>query len=110
MKMKILNFDDVPDCDGETFDPKGVEVEDGYVPVKLEYQDTPEAVLGRAKLVRLPDGVYAEVEFFGKVPSGMQPGVGGSVFARQGKVIKHCRIRSVGITARNSDLRIPRIP
>lgn len=62
----ILNVDNVPDNFGEVFDPAGIELAEGDVPVLYSSVSDPENVRGYAKLRRGEDGnIYADIDFRG---------------------------------------------
>lgn len=110
MKVKVLNLDQVPDSSGEVFDPEGISLAEGHVPVQFEFEDDIGSYLGTAVLSRESDGVYAELEILPHQVDAVKtlyPAVGGSVFERLGKVLLKTEIRSVGMsTSKNADSRI----
>lgn len=113
MKIKILNLDAVPDSSGEVFDPAGVSIGDGIVPVRFEFKDDLESVMGQAQLSREADGIYATLELLPRCLEAsklLYPAVGGVVQERKDKVLLKTEIRMVGLsTSKNADSRIPSV-
>lgn len=113
MRVKILNFSDVPDSMGETFDPAGVILREGEVPVAYDYSDDRSKLMGWATLEKAEDGVYADIKPFKETEFTIKflyPGAGGVTLDRQGGHIKKCEIRVVGVhIGRNVDFSIDTI-
>ncbi len=77
--VRVLNLDEVPDSQGETFDPAGVELEDGPVWVTLGFD--PQKKIGSATLKKVEGGVDAEIDIDGDLPEGTwTPAIGGRTF------------------------------
>jgi len=113
MRVKILNLDKMPDSMGEIFDPPGVTVREGEVPVVYDYSDDITKLMGYATLEVAVDGVYATIRPFKETEKTIMylyPGAGGMTTERVGNIIKKCQIRVVGVhMGRNTDYRIKTI-
>lgn len=116
MKVKILNLDGVPDSLGEVIEYAGVKVLDCNVSVVLNFSNEIRDNIGVARLVRLKDGVYAEIEIRGAWKLDLEsikrltPAAGGVIFERTGNTIKRCEITHVGLCfGPNCDKRIKSI-
>jgi hypothetical protein len=113
VKIKVLNLDAVPDSSGEVFDPAGISIEAGTVPVRFEFRDDLESVMGQAQLSREADGIYATLDLLPRcleTAKLLYPAVGGVVRERMDKVLLKTEIRMVGLsTHKNADSRIPSV-
>jgi hypothetical protein len=113
MRVKILNFSNEPDSMGDTFDPAGVQIREGEVPVAYDYSDDITKCMGYATLEKTEDGVYATIRPFKETETALQylyPGAGGLTLDRNGGLIKKCEIRMVGVhMGRNTDYSIKTI-
>ena len=113
MIVKVLNLDGVPDSEGETFDPAGVELPPFDVPIQFRFWDTPEDLMGWATLEKRPDGVYAQLKLNPErveEAKKLWPSIGGRVTKREGTLIKHCEVRVIGLYDRpNQDRRIEKV-
>jgi len=104
--VRVLNLDEVPDSQGETFDPAGVELEDGPVWVTLGFD--PQKKIGSATLKKVEGGVDAEIELENELPEGVwTPAIGGRTFGKTGNVLTKVLINSIGLSPyQNCDHRI----
>lgn len=117
MRIKILNLDGMPDSQGEVFDPAGVVLAEGAVPVRLNYSDESKDCVGWATLEKTEDGVYATIESLRPGAEYLYPGAHGVVtdfaptFNGSGhRTITRCEIRGIGVhMTRNCDYRIQTI-
>jgi hypothetical protein len=103
MRIKVLNFSEQPDRNGDIFDPAGVYFEPASgrdVPVCLNYEKSLQTIIGYANLEKTEDGVYAEITPFPDAPDFlfMYPGIGGVYSARDGARILSCVIEVVGLS------------
>lgn len=117
-RVLVLITDNVPDREGQVFDPKGIELPNVEVPVQYNFGRTFDDLLGYATLERGEDGnVYAVIDFRGPNTqvdrlANLTPAIGGTVFSMSkvfgNTVIDHCRITSIGCSSsKNADPRIP---
>lgn len=105
--VRVLICDGTPDSSGETFDPAGVELPEGSVPIQREFQETPADCFGWADLYWVGSEVWADLTvhqpFYGV------PVVGGIILDRRQtdtKVITRCEIRRLGVTLEPCDKRL----
>lgn len=122
-RVLVLITDNVPDSQGHTFDPAGIELPPVEVPVSYNFGRegcslSAEDLLGYATLERGADGnVYAVIDFHGPNTqvdrlANLTPSIACTVFEMStvfGRtVIDRCRITSIGCSAsKNADPRIP---
>jgi len=128
MRVKILNFDgesDAMGARGDVFDPAGMSVRIGEVPVAFNYSEDISDWMGWAILEKTESGVYATIRPFKNADMlwYLYPGAGGVVLERwvdpdtvlmerdrEVGIIKSCEIRMVGVhTGRNADPEIQTI-
>lgn len=109
----VLRFDGVPDSSGDVFsEDTGIELPSRDVPVTLEFHDRPEFWLGFAKLYFRPGALHYRMQLDDtRLPKyaleTLTPCAGGFVVAKEGNVIKHCKITSIGLSIYgNADFRI----
>jgi hypothetical protein len=115
-RVLVLIPDDRPDSNNEVFDPAGIELPTGTVPVSLNFSREFKHQVGDALLARGDDGrIYADVrlhdDFEVALARGLTPAVGGSTLEGVGTaphVLKKVALTSIGLSVhKNADDRIP---
>ena len=110
----VLIPDNERDVWGDIFDPAGIELPNGPVPVRGEFMKDLDHYLGVATLSKGEDGsIYADIDFFRPENPALcilSPSIGGVVQEREHGVIKRCTVTDLGLTVcKNADRRIARL-
>lgn len=120
----VLKMDQIPDSVGEVFDPSGVVLAEGTVPVTLGFSRELQDQLGYATLRRAGNEVLATLYLYDGLPHmpathellSLTPAVGGQCNRKEqvinaagtrGSIIRSARIDGIGLSCgRNADKRI----